>query len=201
MWSHASGLAETTTDMELCRAASEEGSQSAYAALHARYRDRIYRMAVTFLKDPDDAEDVTQESFARAFKSMSHFKGQSQFFTWLYRIALNCCKDWAKQAYRVRCDSRDDLWWSTCSEDRSLFSSGSRVEHDVERREARAFLESAMADLPLDFRDALVLREVDGLSYREIGQVLGCSEGTVKSRIFRARHQMRRSLKALRPVL
>ncbi len=201
MWTHAQDLAETRTDSELCLAVTNGGSQAAFAALHGRYRDRIFRLAATFLGSPDDAEDVTQEVFVRAYKAIDHFKGQSQFFTWLYRIALNCCKDWAKQAYRVRCDSRDDLWWSACSEDRSPYTGPVRVEHEVEQREARVFLEEALATLPSDFRDALILREVDGLSYREIGQVLACSEGTVKSRIFRARHQMRRSLQSLRPFL
>jgi RNA polymerase sigma-70 factor (ECF subfamily) len=194
-------LADERTDPELCRAAADEGSERAFAALHSRYRERIYSLAFTYLGNPDEAEDVTQEVFVRAYRAMGSFKGQSQFFTWLYRIALNCCKDWVKQAHYVRCDRRDDLWWSGCPEGSSLFGRVSKVEQSVERREARALLEQALAKLSPEFREALVLREVDGLSYREIGQVLGCSEGTVKSRIFRSRFQMRRILQAVRSSL
>ena len=201
MMAHTVDLTDTRTDPELCQAAADEGSQRAFATLHSRYRDRIYRLASTYLGNPDDAEDVTQEVFVRAYRAVGSFKGQSQFFTWLYRIALNCCKDWVKQAHYVRSDRRDDLWWSGCADDSSLFGRASRAELGVERREARMLLDQALAKLSPEFRDALVLREVDGLSYREIGRVLGCSDGTVKSRIFRARHQMRRILQAVRSSL
>jgi len=201
MMAHTVDLTDTRTDPELCQAAADEGSQRAFATLNSRYRDRIYRLASTYLGNPDDAEDVTQVVFVRAYRAVGSFKGQSQFFTWLYRIALNCCKDWVKQAHYVRSDRRDDLWWFGCADDSSLFGRASRAELGVERREARMLLDQALAKLSPEFRDALVLREVDGLSYREIGRVLGCSDGTVKSRIFRARHQMRRILQAVRSSL
>jgi RNA polymerase sigma-70 factor (ECF subfamily) len=162
--------------------------------VHRRYRDRIFRLAYAYVNNVDDAEDVTQIVFVRAHKALGKFKGNSQLFTWLYRIALNCCKDWVKQAHIIRCDGRDDTWWSGRGTEDSLFSRSDRADHQAEQLESNDILSAALEKLRPEFRSALIHREIDGMSYRQISQVLSCSEGTVKSRISRARHQLRKNL-------
>jgi RNA polymerase sigma-70 factor (ECF subfamily) len=194
-------LNETKTDSELCELASRGLSGEVFQVIYRRYRDRIFRLAYAYANDPDDAEDVTQLVFIRAYRSIHLFRGHSQLYTWLYRIAINCCKDWIKQAHHVRFDRRDELWWSERAMGDSMFTSPTRTESMIEQREANEVLQTALDRLNPDFRSALVLREVDGMSYREVAEVLSCSEGTVKSRIFRARHQLRKGLASLRYAL
>ncbi len=188
---------ETRTDTELCKIALHGHIQEAFGVIYDRYRDRIYGLACSYAEDRDDAEDVTQQVFIRAHRSLHQFRGGSQLFTWLYRIAINCCKDWVQQAYHARKDRCDDYWWSKQATGDDLFSKPTRTESRLEQREADDFLQKALARLTPEFRSALVLRELDGMSYREIGRALGCSEGTVKSRICRARHQLKKQLVVL----
>ena len=194
------GLEETDTDSELCNQI-QRGSEEAFHVVHRRYRDRIFRLAYAYVNNRDDAEDVTQIVFVRAHKAIGKFRGNSQFFTWLYRIALNCCKDWVKQAHIVRCDRKDDMWWSGRATDESLFARSPRTDYQAEQHESNEILASALEKLRPEFRSALTLREIEGMSYREISQVLACSEGTVKSRISRARHQLRNELAPLRHAI
>ncbi|HAA74390.1 TPA: RNA polymerase subunit sigma [Candidatus Latescibacteria bacterium] len=191
---------ETASDLpdaELCRMANDGQADAAFAAMYERYRDRIMRLASAFARDEDDAQDITQQVFIRAHRSIHHFRGHAQLYTWLYRITVNCCKDWIKQASQARCEHRDPSWWSERDLGESLFTEANRAEAGVERREAGEALQQALTALSPEFRSTLVLREIDGLSYREVGQTLGCSEGTVKSRICRARRQLRRELTRL----
>lgn len=195
-----SELRETDTDSELCRRI-RWGSDEVFHVVHQRYRDRIFRLAYAYVNNFDDAEDVTQIVFVRAHKALGKFKGDSQLFTWLYRIALNCCKDWVKQAYIARCDRRDDIWWSGRATEDSLFSRSDRADHQAERNESNDILSAALEKLRPEFRWALVHREIHGMSYRQISQVLSCNEGTVKSRISRARHQLRKDLTPVRHAI
>ncbi len=189
-------LDETRTDTELC-ALVLSGTENAYRVIYDRYRDRIHRLAYSYTSDADDSEDVTQQVFIRAYRSMGVFRGQSRLYTWLYQIAINCCKDWVKQAHHTRCDRRDELWWSDRAMGDSLFTRPSRTESSVERREAADVLRTALDGLKPAFRSPLVLREVEGMTYREISRALNCTEGTVKSRISRARHQLKTELISL----
>ena len=182
------------SDSELCRMAQQGRADKAFKLMYARYRDRIFRLANTYAGDSDDASDITQQVFIRAHRSIGQFRGHAQLYTWLYRIAINCCKDWVKQAHHARNDQRDEAWWSERAAGEGLFTHPVRTESAIERREAREVLQVALGKLKPEFREALVLREVQGLSYREVGTALCCSEGTVKSRISRARRQLRREL-------
>ncbi len=194
-------LIETKTDSELCELAAGGATGDAFQVIYQRYRTRIYRLVHAYANDPDDAEDVTQLVFIRAYGAIHLFRGHSGLYTWLYRIAINCCKDWVKQAHNARRGWKDEVWWSERSTGDGLFTSSARTESMIEQREAKDFLQAALERLRPEFRSALVLREIEGMSYREVGEVLSCSQGTVKSRIFRARHQLRKELVALRHVL
>ena len=185
------------SDSELCCMAAHGSAERAFKLIYTRYRDRIFRLASTYTADSDDASDITQQVFIRAHRSIGQFRGHSQLYTWLYRIAINCCKDWVKQAHYVRNDRRDEAWWSERATGECLFTRPVRTESAVESRETRDILRVALEKLKPEFREALVLREVQGLSYREVGVALSCTEGTVKSRISRARHQLRNELSRL----
>ena len=183
-----------TSDAELCREAQGNAADSAFKVLYDRYWARIYGVALGFVKNRDDATDVAQQTFVRAHRSLHRFKGEAAFYTWLYRIAVNCCKDWTLQAHQKRCSRMDNLWWSERAVDDALFGSDVRTDASVERRETRDVLAHAISELPAEFKTALVMREIDGMTYRQIGDALGCTEGTVKSRIFRARRLLRKAL-------
>lgn len=179
------------TEPDFARASRQGDRDAAFGRMYHLYRERIFRLASSYARDEDDAHDITQLVFVRAHRSLDRFRGQSRIYTWLYRIAVNCCKDWIKQAHQARCDRRDDGWWSERAIDEGLHTVGERTESLVERRETVEALEEAMKDLKPEFREALVLREIEGLTYREIATTLSCSEGTVKSRICRARRHIK----------
>ena len=184
------------SDDDLCTLVSRGQSDDAFRVIYARYGDRIFRLANAYIKNQDDAADITQQVFLRAHRSIHRFRGQAHLYTWLYRIAINCCKDWVKQVHLARYDRRDDDWWSERSAADGLFTVPTRTESRVERREVEEAMKAALSGLSPVFRSALELREIDGLSYREVARVLSCSEGTVKSRISRARRQLRDELVA-----
>lgn len=188
---------EQLSDGELCDLALAGRPDGAFREISARYRDRIYRLALGYTKDADDAEDIVQRVWIRAYRSMPRFRRHSGLYTWLYRIAVNCCKDWVKQAHIARYDRKEGPWWTGRQSGDALFTSTSRAESGLERREAAETLATALQSLAPEFRDALVLREIDGLSYREIGQVQACTEGTVKSRISRARTRLKAVLERM----
>ena len=185
---------ENTSDHDLCLMATRGDSERAFRVIYRRYWDRIYRLSAGYAKNPDDANDIAQQVFVRAHRSIHRFRGHAQFYTWLYRFAINCCKDWIKQAHQARCDRRDEVWWSERAAGDGLFGVPTRTESGIEQREAQDALQMALSTLRPEFKSALVLREIEGLSYREVGVALSCSEGTVKSRISRARRQLRREL-------
>jgi len=185
--------ARDTELIELTR----KGHERAFAELTQRHYDRIVRMIYPLVGNPEDASDLAQEVFLKAYRSLSSFRAGSQFYTWLHRIGINCCLDWRKSRQRQR-----DLWqqqaawnWRHGPEgtNRALETSDARAL----RNELGHTMGRAMDDLPSEYRQALVLREIDGLPYREISGILACSEGTVKSRVFRAKQQLREALEPI----
>ena len=169
---------------------TQNGEREAFSELVRRYHLRIHNTIYGLVGERDDADDLSQEAFLKAYRSLPSFRGRSQFFTWIYRIAVNCALDWMKaQGRRRDVPLEADLPAPVESLD-GVFRQPEAPDVRVRRRELQNALEQALAALAPVYRSALVLRELDGLTYEEIAQILGCSVGTVKSRLFRARVQM-----------
>jgi RNA polymerase sigma-70 factor, ECF subfamily len=170
------------------------GETDAFRTLVERYQGRIHRLALRVLRDEEAARDATQESFLKAFAALARFRGQSSFYTWLYRLALNQCLD---QRRRDR-SGREVEWTEGGAVERELNESppseAMEVEHApaaaVLRKELRLRIAEAIERLPAGARETLILREVDGLSYAEIAAALAIPKGTVMSRLHYARRQV-----------
>lgn len=184
--------------VELARA----GDQAAFRVLVERYQRKLYGLALAMVKEPDEARDVVQEAFLKAWRSLDRFEGQAKFYTWLYRIATNLCIDRARSRRRapkvefdeaVDWDAREEEGSSGISPQRLGFDPG-RALHD---REIREQVTAALQRLSPIHRTVLLLREVEGLAYKEIAETMQCSEGTVMSRLFHARKRMQQMLRAL----
>lgn len=162
------------------------GDGAALAEVVAAFSERITSVVAAMLKDRDMVDDVVQETFVKAFYRISSFAGGSGLYTWLYRVAVNLAKDHAKRRRRRPAVALDDL-----GPERSVLPApDSPPIESVVSRERREAVREAIAALPPKFRAALVLREVEGLRYEEIAEILGVSQGTVESRLFRARRRL-----------
>ena len=177
-------------DVELVRAAAG-GDLDAFEALVRRYESRIIGLARSYLGNPADAEDLAQEVFVRVYRSLRQFRGDSLFRTWLYRIALN-----AVRSHRTQRGRRQAVWEDSGADERPFDVEADQpsVEATLVRRDA---IDRALAGLPDDLREAVVLRDVHGLDYRQIAEATGAPIGTVESRIFRARQRLRVALAPL----
>ncbi len=169
-----------------------EGDPHAYDLLVIRYQRRIERLIGRMVRDSDLVQDIAQETFLRAFRALPQFRGEAQFYTWLYRIAVNTAR---KALVTLR---RDPLVTETALRGAEEEEGGAGVgegelaadetpETELAAKEVASAVNRAMADLPEDLRQAVVLREIEGLSYEEIAGLMHCPIGTVRSRIFRAR--------------
>lgn len=174
------------------------GDERALDELVARYERRVYNLCYRMSGNADDASDLAQEAFVRAYAALPSFRGQSSFSTWLYRIATNVCLDELRRRGRAPVRSLDQ---PTPVEDGRLVPQtadpAAGPSEEVERAELRAAVLSGIAALQPDHRAVLVLRDLQGLSYEEIAAALGCSLGTVKSRLNRARFALKERLAAL----
>lgn len=180
-------------DAELVAAAGE-GDGDAFEALVRRYQGRIIGLARGYTRNPADAEDLAQDVFVRLFRSLRRFRGDSLFRTWLYTVALNVVR--SHHASRGR---REPVWGDSGADAERAFDppdGAPDAEITFARREA---IERALRELPPDLREAVMLRDVHGLDYREIAEATGAPMGTVESRIFRGRQRLRAALKALLP--
>ena len=178
------------TEAQLIKAA-QSGDQNAFAQLVEANQSQVYNLAYRMTNNPDDAADLTQEAFLNAWKGLARFQGQSSFATWLYRLTTNACIDFLRKEKR-----RSALSLTTEGEEeegRELEVADQRFspERELEKKEARRAVREGLAALSPEHRQVLVLREMEGLSYQEIGQLLDLEEGTVKSRIARARLALR----------
>ncbi len=176
----------------------QRGDKRAFDLLVLKYQHRILGLVVRFVHDPQEAQDVAQEAFIKAYRALANFRGDSAFYTWLYRIAINTAKNYL--VARGRRPPESDI-----SAEDAEFMDGDHDLKDIEsperlmlRDEIEATVHRAIAALPEDLRTALTLREFDGLSYEDIAAVMQCPVGTVRSRIFRAREAVD---KALQPLL
>jgi RNA polymerase sigma-70 factor, ECF subfamily len=177
---------------------AQKGEKRAFDLLVAKYQRRLARLLSRFLRDSADIEDVTQEAFVKAYRSLPAFRGESAFYTWLYRIGINTAKNFLSASNRrpvVHADFAD--------EDGESFDLASQVpdlntpESELMNKQIIATVNAAVERLPEELRTAISLREMDGLSYDEIARVMDCPIGTVRSRIFRAREAIATELRPL----
>ncbi len=164
------------------------GSESAFREIVELYGPRIYALVSGMISDRSEAEDVVQEVFFKVHRKIQLFEGKSAFYTWLYRIALNTATDHLKRRRHRDAASLEDLPGF------DVPAHEGAPELPLDRRELRRHLADAVAELPEIYRDIIVLREYEELSYEEIAATLGCSKGTVESRLFRARARLKDKL-------
>jgi RNA polymerase sigma-70 factor (ECF subfamily) len=161
-----------------------ESEISAFEELVRKYQDRIYNLCRYMVRDPREAQDAAQDVFLKAYRGLKDFKPESSLYTWLYRIAVNTCLDYKRRSRR---EARRN---ESLSED--LPSAEPSPDSLCESKEKTEALQAALAKLHAKLRAAIVLREIEGLPYEEIARVLHISVGTVKSRLSRAREELRR---------
>ena len=176
------------------------GDQRAYGLLVIKYQRRVQRLVGRMIRDVDLVEDITQETFIRAYRALHQFRGDAQFYTWLYRIAVNTAKKALLELKRDRTIS--ESFFARDEEDETSLrqnepSSDETPESVLAAKEIAGVVNSAMDELPEELRQAVVLREIEGLSYEEISLAMACPIGTVRSRIFRAREAISAKVKPL----
>ena len=182
------------TDHELVRRV-QAGDQTAFNLLVLKYQHRVLKLVGRFVNDAAEAEDVAQEAFLKAYRALASFRGDSAFYTWLYRIAINTAKN-ALVASRRRPVTYDlDLQDGSQVQAHARLSDTETPEALALTDEIRRTVNEAIEALPDDLRLAIVLRELEGLSYEDIAKTMECPVGTVRSRIFRAREAIDRSLR------
>jgi RNA polymerase sigma-70 factor (ECF subfamily) len=169
---------------------SQSGDMEAFEELVARHRDKIYGRAYTILRNEDDALDVSQEAWVKIWQRLAQFKGDSSFATWITRIAINLCLDHLRKQKRLQAESIEQMEDGLGGVERQLPTVMVNPTERLERRELRQRIDQALAQMTVEHRTALVLHEFEDLEYKEIAQRMGCSLGTVMSRLFYARRKL-----------
>lgn len=177
---------------------AKAGDKHAFDLLVLKYQHRVIKLIMRYVKDPAEAMDVSQDAFLKAYRALPRFRGDSAFYTWMYRIAINTAKNHLVAARRRPLEYSSDIAEPEDFEWHLNLQESDTPEGQAIGDELRAAVEAAIAELPDELRTAIVLRELDGLSYEEIAQVMECPVGTVRSRIFRARESID---KRIRPIL
>ena len=175
----------------------QAGEKAAFDLLVRKYQHRVLKLVSRFVSDAAEAEDVAQEAFLKAYRALASFRGDSAFYTWLYRIAINTAKNALVSNRRRPVDFDLDLQDPEQYDRHARLKEGDTPEGVLLTEEIRNVVERAMEQLPEDLRTAIILRELEGLSYEEIAEAMDCPVGTVRSRIFRAREAIDRKLKPL----
>ena len=193
---------------------TRSGDREAYRTLVERYQGRLLRVALDIVKSREDAEDVVQETFVKAFLSLNNFKGDSSFYTWVYRICTNMAIDIRRKVARrggthIEYKESNSVQRSSGGDSAELGGPTALPEHlqNVEgphdaliRKETGKKLQDVLAEMSPEHREIIVLREVDGLDYEEIADALGVPKGTVMSRLFYARRALQKALRDFAPV-
>lgn len=177
---------------------AQKGDKQAFGLLVSKYQRKLIRLLSRLIRDPAEVEDVAQETFIKAYRALPSFRGDSAFYTWLYRIGVNTAKNYlVSQGRRAPTTTEFD------SEDAETFEEGDQLrdintpEHVLLSKQIGETVNAAMEALPEELRTAIMLREIEGLSYDEIASIMECPIGTVRSRIFRAREAVAEKLRPL----
>ncbi|MFN3628680.1 MAG: RNA polymerase sigma factor RpoE [Casimicrobiaceae bacterium] len=193
-------MSDRAIDQELVERV-QAGDRKAFDLLVIKYQRKVQRLISRYIRDSGEIDDVTQETFIKAYRALANFRGESAFYTWIYRIAINCAKNYLASPGR-RIVPASELE-SDDEEDAESFERASGLQDvatpDAEyaSKQIAETVNRAMAALPEDLRTAVTLREIEGLSYEEIAEAMDCPIGTVRSRIFRAREAIAAELRPL----
>jgi RNA polymerase sigma-70 factor (ECF subfamily) len=183
------------TDAELV-IRSKEGSTEAFETLVTRYRSRIYAMTLNMSGNDADAWDLSQEVFIKVWRSLPHFEARSQFFTWIYRITHNVVIDWTrKRKMQTGPEFNDELGSVSAAGAVTVPRPVPEPDRALENQELGARIKAAMEKISPEHRAVILMKELDGLSYHEIADTIGCSPGTVMSRLFYARKHLQSLLR------
>jgi RNA polymerase sigma-70 factor (ECF subfamily) len=190
-------MGDREVDQQLVERA-QRGDKRAFELLVLKYQRKLGRLLSRFVRDPAEVEDVTQEAFIKAYRALPSFRGDSAFYTWLYRIGINTAKNYlVALGRRAPTTTGFDNEEAEGFEDAEQLRDSNTPESELEGKEIAATVNRAMDALPVDLRTAITLREIEGLSYEEIANVMNCPVGTVRSRIFRARDAIAAELRPL----
>ncbi|MCR5535862.1 MAG: RNA polymerase sigma factor RpoE [Succinivibrio sp.] len=189
-------LNAASSDVEIVRQI-QAGDKNAYNLLVIKYQHKIIQVILKFIPNNADANDVAQEAFIKAYRSIGNFRGDSSFYTWLYRIAVNAAKTYleSNQKYQGALDVDAEDFDYKDSE--GVLTSKDTPDRIIESEELQAVIQKAIQNLPEDQKQALLLREVEGMSYDDIAVVMKIPVGTVRSRIFRAREYVEKQMASL----
>jgi RNA polymerase sigma-70 factor, ECF subfamily len=191
-------MSDREIDQQLVERA-QRGDKKAFELLVSKYQRKLGRLLSRFIRDPTEVEDVTQEAFIKAYRALPSFRGDSAFYTWLYRIGINTAKN-----YLVAMGRRAPTTTDIDSEEAEGFEDGDQLrdlntpENEMMSRQVAETVNQTLEELPEELRTAITLREIEGLSYEDIANIMNCPIGTVRSRIFRAREAI---AERLRPLL
>jgi len=191
-------MSDREVDQQLVERA-QRGDKKAFELLVGKYQRKLARLLSRFIRDAAEVEDVTQEAFIKAYRALPTFRGDSAFYTWLYRIGINTAKN-----YLVAMGRRAPTTTEIDSEEAEGFESGDQLrdlntpENEMATRQIADTVNQTLSELPEELRTAITLREIEGMSYEDIANIMNCPIGTVRSRIFRAREAIAAKL---RPML
>jgi len=194
------GMSDREVDQLLVERA-QRGDRRAFELLVTKYQRKLSRLLSRFIRDSAEVEDVAQEAFIKAYRALPSFRGESAFYTWLYRIGINTAKNYlVSLGRRAPTTTEFDNDEAEDFEDAALLREVNTPESELLTKEIAATVNRTVEALPEELRTAIVLREIEGLSYEEIAEAMNCPIGTVRSRIFRAREQISEQLKPLLDV-
>ncbi len=187
----------TAKDDELVKVA-QKGDMAAFEELVARHRDKIYARAFSMLRNEDEAVDLSQEAWVKGWQRLNQFQGDASFATWMTRIVINLCLDQLRKNKRIRSESIDEMNEETGGVERQMPIITPNPTEGLERDELRQRIDKALAQLSYEHRTVLILHEFEELEYKLIAKKMGCSIGTVMSRLFYARRKMAALLAGLK---
>ncbi len=179
----------------------QRGDKVAFEMLFTKYQRRVSRLVSRFVRSDSEVEDIVQESFIKAYRALGSFRGDSAFYTWLYRIAVNTAKNYLVAASKrpislTQFEKNDDDDF----EEDHFMSDAATPESELITKQIAETVNKTMNELPADLREAIMLREIEGMSYEDIADSMGCPIGTVRSRIFRAREAISQKIKPMLDV-
>lgn len=189
-------MTERSVDEMLVRQV-QRGDKAAFDLLVRKYQHRVAKLVSRFVRDRSEVEDVTQEAFIKAYRAIGGFRGESAFYTWLYRIAVNTAKNYLESLGRRPPSTDMDMETAEFVDSADGLREQATPERQMLTDEIAGTVNRVIEQLPGDLRTAITLREIEGMSYEEIAEVMDCPIGTVRSRIFRAREAIDQELKPL----
>ncbi len=188
-------MGDREVDQQLVERA-QRGEKAAFELLVAKYQRKLVRLLSRFIRDPTEVEDVAQEAFIKAYRALPSFRGDSAFYTWLYRIGINTAKNYlVAMGRRAPTVSETEGPDGEGSEESGQVPDYNTPENELMSRQIAETVNRAVEELPEELRTAITLRELEGLSYEEIASIMNCPIGTVRSRIFRAREAIAEKLR------